>query len=161
MVAGVGDGAALIIRMHHCIADGIALARVMLSLADSEPNAGIRRASHRRLIGSRLVVGGIPIPGTKPVTRALGLGSSLARQAAHVATSPRHAANLAGEIGRDEVTVGLMVDAKLVPDPGKIVRQLEEELRELAKLSPTRQRSRSPARKQSVDRGRATVGSTQ
>jgi hypothetical protein len=40
---------------------------------------------------------------------------------------------------RGEVTVGLMVDAKLVPDPGKIVTQLEEELRELSKLSPARQ----------------------
>ena len=41
MVDGFGDGAAMIIRMHHCIADGIALARVMLSLTDSEPDAGI------------------------------------------------------------------------------------------------------------------------
>jgi hypothetical protein len=41
MVDGLGNGAALISRMHHCIADGIALARVMLSLADSEPDAGI------------------------------------------------------------------------------------------------------------------------
>lgn len=31
-------GAALIFRIHHCIADGIALVRVMLSLTDSEPS---------------------------------------------------------------------------------------------------------------------------
>ena len=41
MIDGFGDGAAMIIRMHHCIADGIALARVMLSLTDSKPDAGI------------------------------------------------------------------------------------------------------------------------
>ena len=39
MVDGFGDGAAMICRMHHCIADGIALARVMLSLTDSEPDS--------------------------------------------------------------------------------------------------------------------------
>ena len=41
LVDGFGGGSAIINRMHHCIADGIALARVMLSLTDSDPNAGI------------------------------------------------------------------------------------------------------------------------
>jgi len=41
MVDGFGDGCALIVRMHHCIADGIALARVMLSLTDAESDAGV------------------------------------------------------------------------------------------------------------------------
>ena len=39
LVDGFGDGAAMITRMHHCIADGIALAQVMLSLTDSAPDA--------------------------------------------------------------------------------------------------------------------------
>jgi hypothetical protein len=41
MVDAFGGGAAMIIRMHHCLGDGIALARVMLSLTDSDPDAGI------------------------------------------------------------------------------------------------------------------------
>ena len=41
MVDGYGEGAALYTRMHHCIADGIALARVLLSLTDAAPDAGI------------------------------------------------------------------------------------------------------------------------
>jgi WS/DGAT/MGAT family acyltransferase len=41
LIDGYGDGCAVYVRMHHCIADGIALARVMLSLTDSEPDAGI------------------------------------------------------------------------------------------------------------------------
>src|SRR3954454_5067836 len=40
-IDGYGDGAAVYARMHHCIADGIALARVLLSLTDSDPDAGI------------------------------------------------------------------------------------------------------------------------
>jgi WS/DGAT/MGAT family acyltransferase len=39
---------------------------------------------------------------------------------------------------RGEVTVGLMVDAALVPDPGTIVTRLEEELEELRKLPPSK-----------------------
>jgi diacylglycerol O-acyltransferase len=37
LVDGLGDGSAMITRMHHCIADGIALARVLLSLTDEAP----------------------------------------------------------------------------------------------------------------------------
>jgi WS/DGAT/MGAT family acyltransferase len=44
LIDGYGDGAALYARMHHCIADGIALARVLLSLTDSQPDAGIAPA---------------------------------------------------------------------------------------------------------------------
>ena len=39
LVEGYGSGAALLARMHHCIADGIALARVLLSLTDEQPSA--------------------------------------------------------------------------------------------------------------------------
>ncbi len=34
-----GDGSVLFIRIHHCIGDGISLIRVLLSMADLEPNA--------------------------------------------------------------------------------------------------------------------------
>lgn len=50
LVDGYGGGAALVARLHHCIADGIALASVLLSLTDetsdaSEATAGARDAS--------------------------------------------------------------------------------------------------------------------
>ena len=38
LVEGFGDGCALVCRLHHCIADGIALMRVLLSLTDDPPN---------------------------------------------------------------------------------------------------------------------------
>ena len=41
LIDGYGDGCAVYCRMHHCIADGIALARVLLSLTDAVPDAGI------------------------------------------------------------------------------------------------------------------------
>ena len=41
LIDGYGEGMALVTRMHHCIADGIALSRLLLSLTDSAPDAGI------------------------------------------------------------------------------------------------------------------------
>jgi WS/DGAT/MGAT family acyltransferase len=39
LIDGFGRGAAILTRMHHCIADGIALARVLLTLTDGGPAA--------------------------------------------------------------------------------------------------------------------------
>lgn len=105
MVDGFGEGAALIVRMHHCIADGIALARVMLSMTDSMPNAGIRRfpSDHRRP-RNRVIVGGLPVPGTWRLRWATDLGLATARQTASIVTSPRHVVKLGGAIARDAVT---------------------------------------------------------
>src|SRR5206468_2104592 len=37
VIEGYGEGTAILTRMHHCIADGIALTRVLLSLCDEQP----------------------------------------------------------------------------------------------------------------------------
>ena len=44
LVDGYGEGAALVCRMHHAIADGIALARVMMVLTDSKPEVARHKA---------------------------------------------------------------------------------------------------------------------
>ncbi len=61
IVDNYGDGFAVISRLHHCIADGIALMRVLLSLTDDSPDAlwveeevvenGKRRGLLRRALG--------------------------------------------------------------------------------------------------------------
>jgi len=52
VVEGVGRGFAIVVRIHHCIADGISLARVLLSLADAPPPTP--RPRHRPTIHERL-----------------------------------------------------------------------------------------------------------
>jgi len=104
LVDGYGDGAAIISRMHHCIADGIALARVMLSLADSGPDPGIEPEDHA---GARVHPGGLSgVAGA--ALRTLGgagaAGLTAVRQSAYIAASPHHAVTLAGAIGRDAAT---------------------------------------------------------
>jgi WS/DGAT/MGAT family acyltransferase len=104
MVDGFGEGAAIISRMHHCIADGIALARVMLSLADSEPDAGIEPDNQP----ARPAPAGLMAGAAGTAMRALGgagaAGLTAVRQAAHIASSPGHAGRLAGALGRDAAT---------------------------------------------------------
>ncbi len=47
LVENYGAGSALVVRIHHCIADGIALIGVMLSLTDESAGAPVGRAAGR------------------------------------------------------------------------------------------------------------------
>ena len=105
LVDGFGDGTAIINRFHHCIADQIALARVMLSLTDSRPDAGIAPSA---LAQRRERSGGL-LPGiadsTGQILGAAGrAGAAAFRQGAGLIASPSHAANLAGAVVRDGAT---------------------------------------------------------
>ena len=43
LIDGFGDGAAIVWRIHHCVVDGVSLARVLLSLSDTRPRPASRR----------------------------------------------------------------------------------------------------------------------
>lgn len=101
MVDGFGDGAAMISRIHHCIADGISLARVLLSMTDSQPDAGIEAPSPVKRTGGR---GGALTEVARVGSTAARIGAAAARQGAQIVTSPSHVASLAGAIGRDGAT---------------------------------------------------------
>jgi diacylglycerol O-acyltransferase / wax synthase len=105
MVDGFGDGAAMITRMHHCIADGISLARVMLSLTDSEPDAGIAPAQDEHASSPSGGFGGLAGSGTRFLTGTGRAGLGAVQQSAHILSSPSHTASLAGAIGRDGATL--------------------------------------------------------
>jgi WS/DGAT/MGAT family acyltransferase len=124
MIDGVGTGAAVINRMHHCIADGIALARVMQSLTDAAPEAGVAPLVPEPQRGSAR-----PLPrlagGTRRVLTSAGLlGTAAARQAADIVLTPARGARLAGTIARDGATAARLLltpaDAATVlkGDPG-------------------------------------------
>jgi diacylglycerol O-acyltransferase / wax synthase len=86
LIDGFGDGSAILTRMHHCIADGIALARVMLTLTDGDPDAG---AGFTRSPGNGSALG--------TLTRTAG---ALAHEAIDVVRHPRHALVTAIEDGQ-------------------------------------------------------------
>lgn len=83
-------GSVVLTRVHHCIADGIALVRVMLSLTDELPTAEPTPASTRRPApGFRLPLDWLPAAVVRGVARGQALISdpnkaiSLARVGAH------------------------------------------------------------------------------
>ncbi|MGN6187696.1 MAG: wax ester/triacylglycerol synthase family O-acyltransferase [Conexibacter sp.] len=112
VVDGFGDGGAIVTRMHHCIADGIALARVMLSLTDpapdSEEGARLRRPRGRlRHPEAPLAIDlddhdrdhGLLRRAAGPLAPALDAGRAVAGALAHEGVEtlrhPRHAGELA------------------------------------------------------------------
>jgi WS/DGAT/MGAT family acyltransferase len=97
-----GDGAAILVRIHHSIADGIALARVMLMLTDDgEPaSAGIDEPSGHD--GSR----SSPLGLASPMLRA---ASGVAQEGLRTLLHPGHAAELAGTALDDGQTLAKLL----------------------------------------------------
>jgi diacylglycerol O-acyltransferase len=95
LIDGFGGGAALLVRMHHAIADGVALARVMLALTDGgEPSAAGFSDSGRR--GSTLGA----------FTHAAG---ALTHEGVETMLHPRRALELAGTASRDAQTLARLL----------------------------------------------------
>lgn len=112
LVDGYGEGCAVIVRMHHCIADGIALARVMLSLTDTTRNAGIagsdedlRPQAHRDARRSQRPLRALSAPLWGAASLTGRTARAAARQGMDVAAHPTHAGRLAGDVVRDAATV--------------------------------------------------------
>lgn len=99
LVEGYGAGSALVLRMHHCIADGIALARVMLALTDPEhaSDAAVPRAA-APLPGLPKV---LPGPLAPLVRGGLGAASALVHEGAELLVHPRRVGGRASEAVAD------------------------------------------------------------
>jgi len=87
LLEGYGGGCALLVRMHHAIADGIALARVLLSITDSaqEPEAGFTQ--HATSVA--------------PVRAALHAGQALAATSLDVVAHPQRLGEVARTVADD------------------------------------------------------------
>jgi len=102
LLEGFGEGCALLFRIHHCIADGIALARVMLSLTDEEPDAAIAPPS--------------PPPSARPpgaglLTAGRRVIGAVAHEGMETLLHPKHAAGLAATAGQDAGTLAKLLTA--------------------------------------------------
>lgn len=105
MVDGFGDGAAAIYRIHHCIADGIALSRVLLSLADEEPRGDSRPIENSPEPDHSNEGGGALSRLTGPVrgaaSAAAGAVGAVAHESLEIAKSPSHLLDIAAA-GRED-----------------------------------------------------------
>ncbi|MFE8072254.1 wax ester/triacylglycerol synthase family O-acyltransferase [Marinobacteraceae bacterium S3BR75-40.1] len=90
------EGAAMVARIHHCIADGIALVRVMLSLADE---AGDRPRPEYHKEPKRDFLSSLMHPLEQMAERGAHLGHELVEETLDLVRHPNHLAELA-EKGR-------------------------------------------------------------
>ena len=108
-------GSAVILRIHHCYADGMAMIRVFLTLTDSEANpaAGSTRASTAAAPSPRdkdeteAWLGRLAIPGAGLLRQAYAEGTAFLARAVDLTKNPeqaaelaRHALGVAGELAR-------------------------------------------------------------
>jgi len=100
VVDNYAGGAAVILRIHHCYADGIALTQVFLSMTDTErdpgplpePGAAVRAAER---VPAHELPGALRVPGSELVLDAVGQGVSWIGKALRLAQHPEHAGELA------------------------------------------------------------------
>jgi diacylglycerol O-acyltransferase len=105
LIDGYGSGSAVVLRMHHCIADGLALAEVLRSITDD----AAPRATPERPEGGPLDLLG-PLA---PLARtAWAVGNGVAREAGELLTDPRRLRMLAGEAVADaRALAGLLLSS--------------------------------------------------
>lgn len=102
-----GNAAAILWRMHHCIADGIALARVMLSISDdAEGEIEPEMPGAARGLLDRLAAG--PLGAASAVRRLSGMAVHEATQSL---VHPHHLRELAGTALRDTATTAKLLAA--------------------------------------------------
>ncbi len=92
IIDGYGSGTAVLTRIHHCIADGIALTQVLLSLTDADPGAGVAATSARTGRGEQFLA---------PARDAVHLADAALHQSFELAIHPRSETfGLAGRVAR-------------------------------------------------------------
>jgi WS/DGAT/MGAT family acyltransferase len=98
LIDDYGSGCAILVRIHHCVADGIALGRVMMMLTDGgEPHAGIAPDTAHN--GARL-----------PALAAAGrLAGSVVHEGIETLLHPAHAGTLASAAAGDAQTLAKLL----------------------------------------------------
>jgi len=106
LVDGYGGGAAMVQRIHHCIADGIALSRVLLSLADDAPDDGARPIEQPPTVksgsgGSHNRLGALTGAARGAVSAVAGAAGALAHESLEITKHPSHLFDLAATGRKD------------------------------------------------------------
>lgn len=117
VVERYGQGSALITRIHHCYADGIALIQVLLSLTDVQPTdedkAALAKVWFKEDKGN--VVERLLAPARKGLSQALHVGERAVEKGKELFDDPEQLAKLAHE--GSEIARELAIAVSLPDDP--------------------------------------------
>ncbi len=108
LVDNYGDGCALLVRIHHCVSDGITLGEAMLSLVDTPPHESKMvplAPGDDSESASPFDVGA----GIRALAGAGGAATSLVRQGTGLAISPGRQVTLVKAVVRDGTTAVRLV----------------------------------------------------
>ena len=105
LIENYGGGCVLFFRIHHCIADGIALIHVLLSTADTDPDAPWPTGKTRKKkpafsLRSALPLGSLMDTARGTLTRTRKIGATLVKEVGRAASDPARLKNLARTTGR-------------------------------------------------------------
>jgi diacylglycerol O-acyltransferase / wax synthase len=120
LIEGFGSGAALLWRIHHCIADGIALAEVMLSITDGPD---VERQRPQSPQPTRGTLGRLGAVSGEAASAARSLAGVAVHEGATSLAHPRHLGELASGALRDVSTA-----AKLLASPADAPTVLRQPL---------------------------------
>jgi diacylglycerol O-acyltransferase len=126
LVDGPGRDSSVIVRMHHCIADGVTLAGVMLSLTDPAGGTGARSRARRRPLPSpdasrTWSLPGAPLAAVNVAARTAGaLMRTVVTQAGETLTHPERLLGLASALAADGRALSKL--ALIPPDAGNPLR---------------------------------------
>lgn len=103
LVENFDGGSALIARIHHCYADGIALVQVILSMTDSAPNGPPAMSPppsrKRRAAGEHDALAALGVPFSDAIKTALKIGSTVVEKGVELWLDPAKAVALAEQGG--------------------------------------------------------------
>jgi WS/DGAT/MGAT family acyltransferase len=103
LVENVDGGSALVARIHHCYADGIALVQVILSMTDSAPGGPPAMSAppsrKRRAAGEDDALGALAQPLSDALDMARKVGAALVDNGSELWQNPGKAITLAEQVG--------------------------------------------------------------
>jgi WS/DGAT/MGAT family acyltransferase len=97
LVDRFGEGSAMIVRLHHCIADGIALVRLLLSMTDTSPAGAPRRRSRTTAHEIQNPLRALFRPAERLASGAVATAQALFREGVDLIRHPAHGLDLARE----------------------------------------------------------------
>lgn len=116
LIENYDGGSAVVIRVHHCYADGIALVQVLLSLTDTDPEADPARPHPKEKLQSSggTVFDRLLSPARQGVENAVHLVESVVAKASQWVRHPQSTAEHAAELARMSAREGSEIMRELV-----------------------------------------------